>query len=44
MKNHPLIKNKGGKGVPGNLQLRGKITKKMMDAYHSAKGKKVALK
>lgn len=41
MKNHPFIKNKGGKGVPGSLEMRGKITKKMMNAYHSNKGKKV---
>lgn len=34
-----MAKYKGSKGTPGNLELRGKITKKMVDAYHSRKKK-----
>lgn len=38
MKN-PLYKAKGSKGLPGDLQLRGTISKKMVAAYHSRKKK-----
>ena len=34
------IVNKGSAGVPGNLELRGKITKKMVQAYHFKNSKK----
>jgi len=39
MKNHPLIKLKGAKGLPGKLELMGKINKEMVAAYHSRKKK-----
>lgn len=39
MKNHPLIKMKGGKGVMGKLVMMGAMSKGAVKKYHSKKGK-----